>query len=66
MARTLAQETGYIRVLQVLKQGPDLYIIMAFLTLPVLSAFLFVGLSELDVSCSQDASHTLSSPDLAP
>lgn len=65
-ARTLAQETGYNTVLQVLKQGPDLYINMAFLTLPVRPAFLFVSLSELNVSCSQDASHVLSSPDLVP
>lgn len=55
-----------IRILQVLEQGPDLDINMAFLTLPVRSAFLFVSLSELNVSCNQDASHVLSSLDLVP
>lgn len=66
LPRTLAQETGYMRVLLVLIQGPDLYINMACLTLPVRSAFLFVSLSGLYVSCSQNASHVLSSRDIVP
>ena len=52
LARTLAQETGYILVLQVPKQGPDLYITIEFLTLPILPAFPFVSLSKLGVSHS--------------
>ena len=36
---------------------------MAFLSLPVLSVFLFVSLPEISVPYSQDAFHTLSSPD---